>query len=1043
MKFNSVEISGFRIYENSEDANFNFITEDGKTADFVSLFAPNGFGKTSFYDAVEWAVTDYVGRFWVTKSTEKSLKTMRRLTCKQVSLFKNRNSDNKTWVKIFDAENKLYKENHLEVAKQRANDANLKSKDDKNFARVILSQERISRFLREIDGKERYKKFIESNPELSEIDVYYQNVIALSSANDNKIDTLEKEIKEFQVRISDTQEKDLLSKVNRQITDLNRFEKKYSLNEIEITATQKEISDFQDALTDIIADDSEIKALAKLLIYSQLAQNGDTDFLSCKQYFKELRNLTDTVGRKKIINENLLDFKKLAATINEIANKEKLKAEISTQLKALHEIDKIIPSYNDTLSKVAAKNEIKNQHQQKLVKLRVDIEESNRKLIEIEGASKKFERQRLEVNEQLVKIPELKRTYEALIKSTKLLNKELESQRQKALKSQTSNSKIEEEVKELEKVIREFDKGLYFEISLDNNKEQIKNFKQLNTLELQLSNLKKALQSMQERIDSQESLNKSLDEFIASGLAIVNKQETDTCPLCEQTYDNHQALVDKIMNNNALTESIKALLEERSKKQVEIDANVATVNKLSEDIKQFYLQKLTDLQNQLKVDKELKETAQYVLDDLANKLNAKNDRLIDLKSNFQEDTIDAYEKILRANLEDIQTSKTSGDIEIKGKKKAHEKLESNKNELSESIELLNSEIKNLKNNKDYDKVVLWLIKNDQSVETIADFVKSKIQSVKGQSDELGDVLKILKKYLEELKEQLNKFDQEQLKKDFEEVEKKIQILESRITAYESHLKNNLQITANGLTSEALNRSFKTHESETRERLKKEEDYRIEINKLKGYSDNILPYLRSEKAKVDLENTEDEVTFLKDVVSQSLKTEIEKTKNHLDQKIKNFFYEDLINEIYGKIDPHPSFKYVKFIATFSNNAPSLDVYVTVRTENDDKDSLIPNLYFSTAQINILSLSIFLASALNSKTYDCIFIDDPIQSMDSINVLSTIDLLRSIVVNNKKQIILSTHDENFHNLLKMKIPTNLFKSKFLELESFGKLKKLSNF
>jgi exonuclease SbcC len=84
-----------------------------------------------------------------------------------------------------------------------------------------------------------------------------------------------------------------------------------------------------------------------------------------------------------------------------------------------------------------------------------------------------------------------------------------------------------------------------------------------------------------------------------------------------------------------------------------------------------------------------------------------------------------------------------------------------------------------------------------------------------------------------------------------------------------------------------------------------------------------------------------------------------------------------------------------------------------------------------------LCIFLASALKSSEYNCIFIDDPIQSMDSINVLSTIDLLRSIVINHNKQIIISTHDENFHNLLRKKMPTTLFKSKYLRLESFGKV------
>lgn len=60
------------------------------------------------------------------------------------------------------------------------------------------------------------------------------------------------------------------------------------------------------------------------------------------------------------------------------------------------------------------------------------------------------------------------------------------------------------------------------------------------------------------------------------------------------------------------------------------------------------------------------------------------------------------------------------------------------------------------------------------------------------------------------------------------------------------------------------------------------------------------------------------------------------------------------------------------------------------------------------------------------------------MDSVNILSTIDLLRSIVLNYDKQIILSTHDETFFNLLKKKMPVGQFKSKFLELESVGKLK-----
>ncbi len=56
-----------------------------------------------------------------------------------------------------------------------------------------------------------------------------------------------------------------------------------------------------------------------------------------------------------------------------------------------------------------------------------------------------------------------------------------------------------------------------------------------------------------------------------------------------------------------------------------------------------------------------------------------------------------------------------------------------------------------------------------------------------------------------------------------------------------------------------------------------------------------------------------------------------------------------------------------------------------------------------------------------------------------VLSFIDLLRSIVVVLDKQVIFTTHDENFHRLFQKKIPPTRFRSEFLELETYGKVKR----
>ena len=117
-----------------------------------------------------------------------------------------------------------------------------------------------------------------------------------------------------------------------------------------------------------------------------------------------------------------------------------------------------------------------------------------------------------------------------------------------------------------------------------------------------------------------------------------------------------------------------------------------------------------------------------------------------------------------------------------------------------------------------------------------------------------------------------------------------------------------------------------------------------------------------------------------------------TRTFLNNKIQSYFYTNLKNEIYNKIDPHPDFKSVEFVANFDSDSPRLDIFV-VNSFNEQR--LIPNLFFSTAQINILSLSIFLASALNSTEYDCIFIDD---LYDNILAAQTVGITSLMVCKN---------------------------------------------
>ena len=63
MKFKKVELNAFRAYKNKENGTFDFtLDNETKIANFISIYAPNGFGKTSFYDGVEWAMTNRIAR---------------------------------------------------------------------------------------------------------------------------------------------------------------------------------------------------------------------------------------------------------------------------------------------------------------------------------------------------------------------------------------------------------------------------------------------------------------------------------------------------------------------------------------------------------------------------------------------------------------------------------------------------------------------------------------------------------------------------------------------------------------------------------------------------------------------------------------------------------------------------------------------------------------------------------------------------------------------------------------------------------------------
>ena len=127
-------------------------------------------------------------------------------------------------------------------------------------------------------------------------------------------------------------------------------------------------------------------------------------------------------------------------------------------------------------------------------------------------------------------------------------------------------------------------------------------------------------------------------------------------------------------------------------------------------------------------------------------------------------------------------------------------------------------------------------------------------------------------------------------------------------------------------------------------------------------------------------------------------------------------EPLVTDIYSRLDPHPAFKIIGFKHDLYYRKGTSTPVVSDIVAGVDADPLI---VFSASQANIAALSYFLAMSLGAgeRALPFVLLDDPLQSMDDVNVLGFADLCRFLRAD--RQLVLSTHDRRFANLLRRKL------------------------
>jgi DNA repair protein SbcC/Rad50 len=1034
MKIRKVIVEGFRAYRSVEDGTFDFTINNGQCANFVSLYAPNGFGKTSFYDAVEWNLTNNIERFVrdATRLENDNLSKAQNHGSRRQYILRNRYITESAPSQVTVVTDTFEKRKDVPKARVGSRDFLFKREDPddgmEELQGLFLSQEAIDSFLKEERPDARYSRFMLHFGDSDE--TYRANLTAIK--------------RELAIALRETRDRE------------------EALNNIISTPVNTKIFESANATIAALAGSGES--------ISSISGNFDSDKereirnIITKRGHELANSLTDVSRAIETLDAALQDVPVLGATLDKrnaavaaiatlqtrqsvLKRRAEMRAQLSAQMDASERASKLestlvslgdrAQSFNEMLRKIEDASDTKTKAEERLRELRAELSSVDSRIIQCKRLLSEFD-------SAANRLIELQRNAATIYQD---VNAAQELLRQKRLERDVLQARMQALTVKLERS-REFLEKLsnlnISEASADDIDLTLLLDRGLSPISLhsalldkkvrqgQLAETKAAVRNFQAQKDQ-------LSTLIALGSELVSESHLDKCPLCAHEHGSHDDLMRRILSHEVLSglesaalhnqdlaqrafdeasDLVKRLINEwrKVKETAELSArqsltgDEADLKSLSSDVQQL---DIVIARESTQLEKLNEEVFRLPPEQLAEKLSAD---LLQLAAHRDRE---------QADLNRSETKSGQCQQEIKDRLQAIDEAQS-RIDLSRQSSL-------------YVDFSAFASTNAIDFEVIDSVLRVQIDDARARRAQSAVFLKAIQDDLSTLEAQnkdLHSDDATGLAIEEETCARTRLEAEAAIGTFASRIMPHI-VYEEFSTVDQIAEAIRKELNRFRQHLSMVTEVSRLFSLLGDQLKDVLPYIASLTAKSELQTVET-MRLRQEALDASIDSEYQKVINRLHARINGFFYTKLINAIYRKIDPHPDFKEVQFVCEFPDGEkPRLHVLVS----DGDSDTIAPNLYFSAAQTNILSLSIFLARALhvkvNGKEAGCIFIDDPIQSMDSINVLSTIDLLRTLSKKFDRQIILSTHDRNFFELLRKKIPEREYGSKFIELESFGKV------
>lgn len=1038
MKIKKVVIDGFRAYESAENGTFDFSLENGECADFIAIFAPNGFGKTSFYDAVEYALTGNISRFvrdaYRNDYDSKSRTQVQRK--KKQYVLRNHSIPDSATAKVtvtldIDGEEKD-KPRAIPKPKTGTRDFQFKKgsvdPEYSGMPDVFLSQEAIDSFLREEKADARYTRFMANFGDSDES--YRANLATLK----RELDSMLQETRSTVDATRSVAERPIKDEI---ILDIN--------NTINYLKTKSEIiSDIDKSFN------ADVELSIRTLITKrshELSQQRDrqSDAIMALSELATLQNIfTDAIGVKDVAQSSVRQISTIRTAFDDrmrrvrvIGNLRNAIADAYNQRALVLDIYAKLPEFNIILDMqkeaVASKNAISIS----LSKINVDLASAERRESECRHRINVTD---TEIQKLLTAQVNSTSTY-SKIDSTELAIKGVELRlNQQRLIIEAINTRLvntKEKIDSIRSLVVDENNADEPDLALISSDS-------FSPMQLRAAIIEKRAKQIvvsdaAKSLEAAKSHTGQLSALVSLGQALLSHAETSHCPLCTHDHGSYQALIYAVQKNKGLSETEAAALQ----RKFEADSALKSASDHVADLIRLGLrekaERLDEFREIVQEDERQLVEREESKRAIGTELKILVDEIKILKSSVFELS---YQQFIERTTNEISALMKSREIETADRSSCDEQILSYKNTQ-----------KDLQQEEQKQKTLLDEFNAGEVFKSVTEFCISRQIETKSINEATSKFISEKDSEISTLTENANK--ESSIIEDIDRDNPSLASWSAEENAAIDARSREAILTSDSIIVPFLSKVRQYvadyDETWTPSNIESQINGTLERLRIENYSINKLletyelldkqliqvrPFIESFDAQEKLRDLEVQL-FREEALEVSLSKEYQNTSNQLNEKIKEFFYPDLINSIYRKIDPHPDFKRVEFACDFEDDKPNLEVFVA----DKDGDLISPNLYFSAAQINILSLSIFLARALHAKNCNkdvkCILIDDPIHSMDSINVISTIDLLRSISLKFERQIILSTHDRNFFELLQRKLPPDQYKSKFLELETFGKV------